>query len=119
MLIVEDEPALLETLEYNLTRQGYEGYTATDGLVAPKIARRKRPDAIVLDIMLPGLDGFEVCCILRREMSVPILMLTARADEVDKVAGLEVFRQLRDGLRQEAVALPGGEGGFNSEGRIL
>jgi DNA-binding response OmpR family regulator len=90
VLVVEDEPTLLETLEYNLTRQGYEVYTAADGLTALEIARRERPDAIVLDIMLPGLDGLEVCRILRREMNVPILMLTARADEVDKVVGLEV-----------------------------
>jgi DNA-binding response OmpR family regulator len=99
VLIVEDEPTLLETLEYNLARQGYEVYKATDGLAALEIARRKRPDAIVLDIMLPSLDGFEVCRILRQEMSVPILMLTARADEVDEAIGLEVFRQLWDGLR--------------------
>ena len=90
VLIVEDEPTLLETLEYNLTRQGYQVYTAADGPTALEVARRERPDAIVLDIMLPGLDGLEVCRILRREMSVPILMLTARADEVDKVVGLEV-----------------------------
>ena len=90
VLVVEDEPTLLETLEYNLTRQGYQVYTAADGPTALEVARRERPDAIVLDIMLPGLDGLEVCRILRREMSVPILMLTARADEVDKVVGLEV-----------------------------
>jgi len=90
VLIVEDEPTLLETLEYNLTRQSYEVCTAADGPAALEVARRERPDAIVLDIMLPGLDGLEVCRILRREMSVPILMLTARADEVDKVGGLEV-----------------------------
>ena len=96
VLVVEDEPTLLETLEYNLARQGYEVHTATDGLTALGIARRERPDVIVLDIMLPGLDGFEVCRILRQEMSVPILMLTARADKVDKVVGLEMFRQLRD-----------------------
>ena len=58
VLVVEDEPTLLETLEYNLTRQGYEVYTAADGFTALEIARRERPDAIVLDIMLPGLDGF-------------------------------------------------------------
>jgi PleD family two-component response regulator len=58
VLVVVDEPTLLETLEYNLTRQGYEVYTAADGLTALEIARRERPDAIVLDIMLPGLDGF-------------------------------------------------------------
>jgi DNA-binding response OmpR family regulator len=81
---------LLETLEYSLKRQGYQVYTAADGRVALEMARQERPDALVLDVMLPGLDGFEVCRILRREMSVPILMLTARADEVDKIVGLEV-----------------------------
>jgi DNA-binding response OmpR family regulator len=90
VLVVEDEPTLLETLEYNLARQGYEVYTATDGLTALEIARREQPDVIVLDIMLPGLDGLEVCRILRREMNVPILMLTARADEIDRIVGLEV-----------------------------
>jgi DNA-binding response OmpR family regulator len=90
ILVVEDEPALVETLEYNLLRQGYRVFTARDGRAAVELARRERPDAIILDIMLPGLDGLEVCRILRREMSVPILMLTARADEVDKIVGLEV-----------------------------
>lgn len=90
VLVVEDDRTLLEALEYNLVRQGYEVLTAGDGLVALEIAQRERPDLIVLDVMLPGLDGFEVCRALRREMSVPILMLTARDEEVDKVVGLEV-----------------------------
>jgi DNA-binding response OmpR family regulator len=90
VLVVEDEPTLLETLEYNLTRQGYEVRTASDGLTALDLARREHPDLIVLDVMLPKLDGFEVCRVLRREMNVPILMLTARTDEVDKVVGLEM-----------------------------
>jgi len=90
ILIVEDETALLETLEYNITRQGYEVRTATDGLAALEVARLERPDVIVLDIVLPGLDGFEVCRILRQEMNVPILMLSARTDEVDRVVGLEM-----------------------------
>jgi DNA-binding response OmpR family regulator len=90
VLIVEDEPTLLETLEYNLARQGYQIYSAADGLTALEVARQERPDVIVLDVMLPGIDGFEVCRILRREMNIPILMLTARADEVDKIVGLEV-----------------------------
>ena len=90
VLVVEDDPILLETLEYNLKRQGYQVYTAADGWAALEVARRERPGILILDVMLPGLDGFEVCRILRREMSVPILMLTARADEVDKVVGLEV-----------------------------
>ncbi|MBK9055689.1 MAG: response regulator transcription factor [Chloroflexi bacterium] len=90
ILVVEDDPSLLETLSYNLNRQGYEVLQASDGLVALKMARENQPDLMVLDVMLPGLDGFEVCRILRRETSIPILMLTARADEVDKVVGLEM-----------------------------
>lgn len=90
VLIVEDEPALIETLEYSLQRQGYEITTATDGRKALTAARQQQPDLIVLDVMLPGLDGFEVCRILRQEMNVPIIMLTARTEEVDKVVGLEV-----------------------------
>jgi len=90
ILIVEDEPTLLETLEYNLSRQGYQICTAADGLVALDVARRERPDLIVLDVMLPGMDGIEVCRTLRQEMNVPIIILTARTEEVDKVVGLEV-----------------------------
>lgn len=90
VLVVEDEQTLLETLAYNLNRQGYEVETAQDGLKALELARSYRPDLIILDLMLPGLDGFEVCRILRQESSVPILMLTARAEEVDKIVGLEV-----------------------------
>ncbi len=90
ILIVEDEATLVETLEYNFTRQGYEAVTARNGATALDVARRERPDLIVLDVMLPGLDGFEVCRILRQEMNVPILMLTARDDEIDKIVGLEV-----------------------------
>ena len=90
ILIVEDEPSLRETLVYNLKKQGYKVEAASDGPSALEAARRIKPDLIVLDIMLPGLDGFEVCKILRREMTVPILMLTARDDEIDRVVGLEV-----------------------------
>ena len=87
ILIVEDEPSLQETLVYNLEKQGYTVEAAGDGRAALEAARRLKPDLIVLDIMLPELDGFEVCKILRREMSTPILMLTARDDEI---VGLEV-----------------------------
>jgi DNA-binding response OmpR family regulator len=90
VLVVEDEATLRETLEYNLARQGYQVHTAADGYTALELARQHRPDVIVLDVMLPGLDGFEVCRILRKEMNVPILMLTARTDEVDKIVGLEM-----------------------------
>lgn len=90
ILVVEDEPTLQETLAYNLTRQGYVVETASDGQAALEKARQSQPDLIVLDIMLPVLDGFEVCRILRQEMNTPILMLTARDDEIDRVIGLEL-----------------------------
>jgi DNA-binding response OmpR family regulator len=90
VLVVEDEPTLLETLAYNLSRQGYQVDTAVDGEAALQIARQSHPNLIVLDIMLPKLDGFEVCRILRQEMNVPIIMLTARDDEIDRVIGLEM-----------------------------
>ena len=70
LLVVEDEPTLLETLKYNLTRQGYEVVTAADGVQALPTARAEKPDLVILDVMLPGLDGFEICRILRQEMSL-------------------------------------------------
>ena len=90
ILVVEDEPTLVATLRYNLERDGHEVTAATDGESGLSAARTERPDLIVLDVMLPRLDGFEVCRILRREMTVPILMLTAKTEEVDKVVGLEL-----------------------------
>jgi DNA-binding response OmpR family regulator len=90
ILVVEDEISLREALTYNLVRQDYTVEAVGDGVVGVETARRIKPDLILLDIMLPGLDGFEVCRILRQEMSVPILMLTAREDEIDRVIGLEI-----------------------------
>jgi DNA-binding response OmpR family regulator len=90
ILIVEDDPTLLDALTYNLTRQEYEVCSATEGLHALTVAREEHPDLVVLDLMLPGIDGLEVCRILRQETIVPVLMLTARAEEVDRVVGLEV-----------------------------
>lgn len=90
ILIVEDEISLQETLAYNLKKQGYEVVIAGDGPSALEIVRNSKPDLILLDIMLPGMDGFEVCRKLRSEVSTPVLMLTARDDEIDRVVGLEV-----------------------------
>ena len=90
VLVVEDDRNLLDTLKYNLRREGYNVVAAPDGAEAIQIARRERPDLIVLDIMLPKLSGFEVCRILRKEMTTPILMLTAKDEEIDKVVGLEI-----------------------------
>ena len=90
VLIVEDDANLLETLKYNLRKEGYDVVTASDGERAIEIARREKPNLLILDIMLPRISGFEVCRILRKEMTVPILMLTAKADETDKIVGLEI-----------------------------
>jgi DNA-binding response OmpR family regulator len=90
VLVVDDEPTLVATLRYNLEREGYQVVTAADGDSGVSLARSDRPDLVILDLMLPMIDGFEVCRLLRREMVVPILMLTAKADEVDKVVGLEL-----------------------------
>lgn len=90
ILIVEDEPALQETLAYNLQKEGYEVEVVGDGRLALDAVRARPPDLILLDIMLPGLDGFEVCRRLRQETNTPVLMLTARHDEIDRVVGLEV-----------------------------
>lgn len=90
VLVVDDEPTLVATLRYNLEREGYRVVTASDGEAAVVQARSQRPDLLILDLMLPVLDGLEVCRIVRREMKVPILMLTAKSEEVDKVVGLEV-----------------------------
>jgi len=90
ILVVEDDAAIREALSYNLNREGYEVESAGDGAQAIKTARSSKPDLIVLDLMLPELDGFDVTRTLRKESSVPILMLTARDDEIDRVLGLEL-----------------------------
>jgi len=90
ILVVEDDTSLRETLVYNLTRQEYTVHAVGDGLAGLDAARMSRPDLVLLDLMLPGMDGFEVCRILRQEMNIPILILTARDDEIDRVIGLEI-----------------------------
>jgi len=90
VLVVEDDGTLSEMLQYNLKRQGYEVLLAGDGRKGIQLAREHEPDLVILDVMLPGADGFEVCRTLRKEMSVPILMLTARTEEIDKIVGLEM-----------------------------
>lgn len=89
ILIVEDDETLRETLAYNLQNEGYVVVTAEDGQIGLDTARNQPPDLIILDVMLPGLDGLSVCRILRRELDVPIIMLTARSSEVDKIIGLD------------------------------
>jgi DNA-binding response OmpR family regulator len=122
ILVVDDERVLTETIGYNLRREGYTVIAAHDGQVALTAAKRERPDAVLLDVMLPGLDGFEVCRALRRESAVPIIMLTAREGETDTVLGLELgaddyltkpfsmrelLARLKALLRRSDVVLPG------------
>lgn len=90
ILIVEDDETLSSVLKYNLLKEGYQTLTAGDGLQAIEIARQEKPDLIILDLMLPKMDGLEVCRILRQSMTIPIIMLTAKAEEIDKIVGLEV-----------------------------
>lgn len=90
VLVVDDEPALRESVAYSLRREGYEVVVTPDGPAAISAARLHRPDLIVLDIMLPGMDGFEVCREIRAESTVPIIMLSARDEAVDRVIGLEI-----------------------------
>ena len=90
ILIVEDDKTLLEVLKYNLMREGYEVVTALDGLQALKASREEKPDLVILDIMLPELNGLEVCRILRKETIVPVIMLTAKVEEIDRIVGLEM-----------------------------
>jgi DNA-binding response OmpR family regulator len=90
ILIVDDEPNLRHTVGYNLRREGHEVSQAADGETALAAAQSQPPDLVVLDLMLPGIDGLEVCRRLRQRSTVPILMLTARDTEIDRVVGLEV-----------------------------
>jgi DNA-binding response OmpR family regulator len=90
ILLIEDDATLAETLRYNLEREGYSVLSAADGIQGLELARRECPDLLILDVMLPRLDGFSVCRILRQESDIPVVMLTARQDEVDRIAGLEL-----------------------------
>jgi DNA-binding response OmpR family regulator len=90
ILVVDDEPKVARLARDYLEKNGFRVTTAADGQSALTIARREKPDLVILDLMLPVLDGREVCRILRRENDVPIIMLTALSEEIDQVTGLEI-----------------------------
>ncbi len=90
ILLVEDDSVLLETLSYNFERAGFQVATASDGLTGLEMARQTHPDLIILDVMLPGLDGFSICRAVAKETTVPIVLLTALHDEAHRIAGLEL-----------------------------
>ena len=90
ILVVDDAPNIVELVRLYLEGAGYATVVATDGPTAVDLHRRLRPDLVVLDVMLPGMDGFEVCRAIRREADTPVIMLTARTDDVDAIVGLEL-----------------------------
>lgn len=93
ILIVDDEEHIIELLKFNLLNAGYEVYTANDGINAVKIAKLEKPNLILLDLMLPGIDGFDVCKEIKRDkdmQNTSIIMLTAKGEELDKILGLEL-----------------------------
>jgi DNA-binding response OmpR family regulator len=135
ILLVDDERAIVDSLRYALEQEGYEVLAAGEGGEALELARSKTPDLILLDIMLPGMSGFEICRMLRQESTVPILMLTARGDEPDRVVGLdlgaddyitkpfslrEVLARVRAALRRAQAAARGAreDGELLSTGEI-
>lgn len=93
ILIVEDEPSIREILSYNLAREGFDVRVESDGSRVPELLRQDRPELMILDLMLPGLDGFEILRLIRREATtadLPVLILSAREEEVDRIVGLEL-----------------------------
>jgi DNA-binding response OmpR family regulator len=90
ILLVDDEPLITDSLTYSLKREGFDVEAVADGLSALEAAEKSKPDLIVLDLMLPDISGFEVCRRLRATTSTPVIMLTARGEEIDRVLGLEV-----------------------------
>ena len=90
ILVIDDEPQIVEICSDYIKAAGFDVVTANDGLSGLALARREQPDLIVLDLMMPGMDGLDVCRTLRREKDVPIIMLTARVEETDKLIGLEL-----------------------------
>lgn len=128
ILVVEDETPISDMLKFNLQKSGYKVLTAYDGRSGLEIAQTKKPDLILLDVMLPKMDGFEVCRKIRETDNVPILMLTAREEEIDKVFGLEsgaddyitkpfsvreLMARIRANLRRQAGETSGEEGVIN------
>ena len=118
IMVVEDEPSLVEALEFGLSHEGFDVVASQDGREALALFERERPDLVLLDVMLPGMPGTEVCKRIRSSSSVPIIMLTAKDSEIDKVVGLELgaddyvtkpFSMRELAARVRAVLRRGGE----------
>ncbi|MGH3665216.1 MAG: response regulator transcription factor, partial [Egibacteraceae bacterium] len=118
IMVVEDEPSLIDALEYGLAAEGFDVVAASDGQDSLQLLDRERPDLVLLDLMLPGMSGTEVCKRIRSSSAVPIIMLTAKDSEIDKVVGLELgaddyvtkpFSMRELAARVRAVLRRGGE----------
>ena len=90
ILIIEDEENILEAVKYTLTQEGYDVFTSVDGEEGLEKAQEIKPDLVLLDVMLPKMDGFEVCRILRKDLQMPVFIISAKAEEIDRVVGLEI-----------------------------
>ncbi len=90
ILVVDDEPSITKSIQYSLEKEGYQVIVAHTGPDGVELAKQHKPNLVILDVMLPDLDGYEVCRMIRAEMPVPIIMLTAKGEEIDKVVGLEI-----------------------------
>ena len=90
ILVIDDEPAITKSLQYSLEKEGYKVVVSDNGIDAVEVAKKELPDLIILDLGLPGMDGYEVCRVVRNSMTVPIIILTAKGEEIDKVVGLEI-----------------------------
>lgn len=90
ILVIDDEESITKSIQYSLEKEGYSVITANNGTDGVELAKNEKPNLVILDVMLPGLDGYEVCRMIRSEIPVPIMMLTAKGEEIDKVVGLEV-----------------------------
>lgn len=134
ILLADDDEMIVDVLQHQLTLEGFHVLVAYDGEAALALARRHKPDLVLLDVMMPRLQGFEVCRILRQESTVPILMLTARGEEMDRVIGLDMgaddyivkpfsFRELmariRANLRRVALSAPAEVWPAKDEGELV
>jgi DNA-binding response OmpR family regulator len=135
ILIIEDERAIAEAIAHTLRREGFETHVASNGEAGIKQTAEVKPDLIILDLMLPGINGLDVCRVLRRSGTIPILMLTARAEEMDMVVGLEVgadeyvtkpfgmralVARVRALLRrQEMALLPSQQSGYSDDYLVI
>ncbi|MBQ1367190.1 MAG: response regulator transcription factor [Firmicutes bacterium] len=90
ILIVDDEKSIVDIIKFNLDKEGYRTFTAYDGYGALEQFQKESPDLVILDVMMPGMDGYEVCRRIRESSNIPIIMVTARTEEIDTVLGLEM-----------------------------